>query len=94
MKTAIFAFALLALPLAGCETMENAGPHSPKVAAADDAECLSYGAKPCSSEYITCRTQKSVQHEQTAAEVLAASSGGGGGGPTTCQTFSHTTTCY
>lgn len=93
MKTAILAFALLALPLAGCETMAEDGPHSPKVAAIDEAECLSYGAKPGSAEYIQCRVTKSQQHETTMATVLAGN-GGGGSGTTTCQSFGNTTSCF
>jgi outer membrane lipoprotein SlyB len=94
LKTALLA-AMLALPLAGCETMATDGPHSPKVAAIDDSECQSYGAKVGSAEYIHCREVKSQTHEQTMATVLAGGSGGGGGGSTTCQgAGGNTTICY
>jgi hypothetical protein len=75
--------------LSGCVT---GGPHSPEVAAIDDKECLSYGAKPGSPEYISCRVTKNQQHESAMATVLAG--GGGGGGPTTCQSYGNTTSCY
>jgi hypothetical protein len=95
MLKAAIAAALLALPLGGCQTMATDGPHSPKVAAIDDAECQSYGAKPGSDAYIKCRELKSQTHEQTMATVLAGGGSGGGGGSTTCQGAGGTTTiCY
>jgi hypothetical protein len=94
MRRALLIAALLALPLAGCETMATDGPHSPKVAAIDEAECKSYGAEPGSAAYIQCRELKSQTHEATMATVLAGG-GSGGGGSTTCQgAGGHTTVCY
>ena len=81
--------ALFALLLGGCVT---GGPHSPEVAAADDRECQSYGAKPGTDVYIQCRITKNSQHEQAMATVL---SGAGGGGSTTCQgAGGNTAICY
>jgi hypothetical protein len=80
--------ALCTLPICGCVT---GGPHSPEVAAIDDKECQSYGAKPGTSEYIQCRVTKNQQHEAAMATVLAGSSGGGS---TTCQSYGNTTSCY
>jgi hypothetical protein len=45
------------LMLGGCA---GSGPSSAEIrrAAADDAECQSYGAKPGSSDYIQCRVAR------------------------------------
>jgi hypothetical protein len=86
MKTAVFAVALLALPMCGCVT---GGPHSPQVAAIDDTECQSYGAKPGSAEYIQCRVTKKQQHELAMAAVIS-----GGEGNTSCTRFGNTTSCF
>jgi hypothetical protein len=87
MKSA-FAACVLAITLSGCVT---GGPHSPEVAAADDRECQSYGAKPGTDQYISCRVTKNQQHEAAMATVLAGSSASG---PTTCQSYGSTTTCF
>jgi hypothetical protein len=79
--------ALFALPLGGC--MATHGPHSPEVAAVDDRECQSYGAKPGSDAYISCRVTKNQQHEAAMAAVLAGSAGGS----STCNQVGTATVC-
>ena len=48
MRARDFAVLLLSLPLLACQTPEE-------IAAADDSQCRSYGAKPGSDAYVNCR---------------------------------------
>jgi hypothetical protein len=75
----------------GNEMLSDPTALSPEVAASDDRECQSYGAKPGTDQYISCRVTKNQQHEAAMAAVLAGSAASG---PTTCQSFGNTTSCF
>ena len=69
MLTRYFAILTLSLPLCACQTPEE-------IAAADDARCRNYGAKPGSDAYISCRvSQQKIRSDEDIA--MAA-------GSTTC----------
>ena len=50
--------AAMACSLAGCMTaQQRMAEMDARMAAKDDASCQSYGARPGTDQYITCRTQ-------------------------------------
>lgn len=61
--------ASLSLLCSGCLTTEE---QAAQIAAADDASCQSYGAKPGTDIYIQCRMQKDQQRQANRAAVAAA----------------------
>ena len=72
-----FAIFALSLALCACQTPEE-------IAAADDARCRSYGARPGSDAYINCRV---VQQKIRSDENIAAAG-------TTCTMIGNTMSCY
>lgn len=59
---------LMSMVVAGCASL--AGPTPEQIAAAQDAECRSYGAKPGTDAYVDCR-MRLVQMEQQRRTALA-----------------------
>lgn len=56
---------LLPLLLAGCSSAAQR-------AALDDKTCQSYGAKPGTSDYVTCRTQRDAQRYARATAIATS----------------------
>lgn len=54
--------AAAALALAGCSSLR--GPSADQLAAAQDAQCRSYGSTPGSAAYVNCRTQLAGQYAE------------------------------
>jgi hypothetical protein len=57
------------LLLAGCSASRE------QLAARDDAECLSYGAKPGSDAYVQCRAMKGQSHAAQERQDSAMAAG-------------------
>ena len=57
-----------------CEAFDPAikAEHDAERAAANDAACQSYGAKPGTQEYFQCRLTKDQQRQQAAAALAGA----------------------
>lgn len=80
-----FAFGIT---LASCKSTEEIRS---ELAARDDADCLSIGAKHETQAYIDCRLKIKAMR----AGIIAAEAGAPrAAAPRTCQTFGNTTTCF
>ena len=74
-----FALLILSVLATACQTPEE-------IAADDDSQCRSYGAKPGSDAYVNCRV---AQQKIRSDENIASASGN-----TTCTTFGNTVSCF
>ena len=79
MRARDFAVLLLLLPLLACQTPEE-------IAAADDAQCRSYGAKPGSDAYVNCRVaQQKIRSDESIASENRT---------TNCTAVGNSITCF
>ncbi len=62
---------LVAFALTGCLSLPK--PPSPQeIAARDDATCQSYGAKPGTDMYVSCRMQLAQERQRERAAIIGA----------------------
>ena len=79
MRARDFAVLLLSLPLLACQTPEE-------IAAADNSQCRSYGAKPGSDAYVNCRVaQQKIRSDKSIASANST---------TNCTAVGNSITCF